>query len=181
MGSARHHNVTEIVSYDLPPVEPAEPDILKQEMKSVVTLKEIRKLYDEALTLSNRRDKDLQTMRSENERLKEKQREMQLVTTDIEKLNAKIDGDRQSAFDSYQDSFWNKKSYENMKHRLISDKQLLAKRLLELEQFLNQKRFIQREVESRYEQTKIASSQATRLLDKMREVLRLSSVELGRA
>ena len=68
---------------DLPPVEPSEPDILKAETKSVMTLKEIRKLYDEALTLSNRREKDLHALRTENDRLKEKQRDMQLVTTDI--------------------------------------------------------------------------------------------------
>jgi hypothetical protein len=57
---------------------------------------------------------------------------------------------------------------------------LLAKRLLELEQFLGQKRFIRREVESRYEQTKMESSQAARLLEKMREVFMRASLELGR-
>lgn len=55
-------------------MEPSEPEILKVESKSVMTLHEIRKLYDEALTLSNRREKELQALRNENEHLKEKQR-----------------------------------------------------------------------------------------------------------
>jgi hypothetical protein len=51
--------------------------------------------------------------------------------------------------------------------------------MLGLEQFLSQKRFIQKEVQSRFEQTKVASSQAAKLLEKMREVYSLVMQNLG--
>lgn len=50
------------------------------------------------------------------------------------------------------------------------DKLILSKRLLDIEELLDHKKFIRREVESRYEQTKQASHQAEQLLKKMRYV-----------